>query len=157
MNALDKLRKYYDDHRRDDEYEPNYVIPPFVTDDLSEARDVMRAIKNGLYLTETIIARRVADRGLLVGSSSWVFMGRKRGEILPVAPGVVACGRRINDEIRDFYKQLGIDRSGPDELWCLYGLDDDGFLLMDRGVGSRDDIEQVAADPERYGIIQVGK
>lgn len=155
-----KMIDYYNAGRRQDEFEPKWVLPPF---DLAFVGDLeslgqewpRKEMRAELCDDKAIFVRdcspfgtRIIQGGFKVGTASWVFLGRRDSPIERVGDWV-ACRRRIPEEV----KRLGRESGFPDvdELWALYSLDDPG-VIFDRGPGSYEDIMEMAANPKYYGV-----
>lgn len=157
------LLKRYEESRRNDDYEPEYVIPPYdeifayvgkptkpsakssfftkkkvkalrniYGDDLTD-KEILTYFedntldpllsKDGSVIKSGLFPSRVVHDGYKVGTTSWIFMGRKNSPIVPVSyhdDKLFAVKRTVPPEItkllRPTHPELGYD------MWCAYDL-----------------------------------
>ena len=159
---VEVLLKRYEDSRRIDGFEPQYVIAPYdeiflyagktidgkkpsfftktkakalrkyYSEDWSD-KEILKyfeentldsmLIKDGTAFKDGFFPTRVIHDGFKVGTTSWIFMGRKNSPIVPVqyhGDTLYAVKRTIPPEIAKMLKplhpELGYD------MWCAYDL-----------------------------------
>ena len=147
-----ELKAYYESTRRVDGNEPTWILPPF--DKLYAGKrfeDNPGLGTNNIELIDNFPwGPRMLQGGFIVGSSSWVFMHRKESPIIRVGHAFATC-RQLDRRLLDFASEHGFPYFK--EFWCIWALDDDGWLIYDRNpTDDKNVILEMADNPERYGI-----
>jgi hypothetical protein len=121
------MRAFYESRRRDDEYEPAWTHPLFLPafsgetpnkETVREMRSYLASIaKSPHIVTRMLGMKHVQEDGFLIGTTSWVFMGRALSS--PVRyRGWTIINRALSTQVTDMERanQLG---SGQPTLFFL--------------------------------------
>lgn len=157
---VQRLQRYYDSTKLEADGpvpEPDWVLPPFDELDECSAADLkpmVESIDQPKPYFDPIFGPRMVQAGIKIGTSSWVFLGRRaaikvgeyRTAIRPNGLLVATCRHvpRIR-EISLQYQNMG--------LWCLWSPGQEGLsILYDHVPGTLKEVEEILAHPEEYGL-----
>jgi hypothetical protein len=91
---------------------------------------------------EPLFGSRVLQGGMKIGTSSWVFLGRRNSRVIKVGKWV-ATARQVPKKLHRLHPVT--------EWWALWSPTDP-VVIRDRGAGPLSEIEMLLDDPHSYGI-----
>jgi hypothetical protein len=145
--SRDQLIAFYNSTRRDDRYEPEWILPPFdevfsggsLPDDphlLVEENDI-RLFENPMF------GARILHGGFKVGTTSWVFMGRRHADVVDFGDGLVGIYRPLPEKAKVIASLHGFPPT--EAFWALYRVDDPGLLFDHDVVATLEELREAAA------------
>jgi hypothetical protein len=145
-----KMIRYYESTRRTDDLEPNWILYPFNLayenkyDELAELAlpDDLGDDDSIRPWQEPLFGPRVLQGGIKIGTSSWVFLGRRDSRVIQVGKWI-ATSRQVPQSVRHLHPIT--------EWWALWSPTEP-WVLRDRGPGPLNEIEEILDNPQAYGV-----
>lgn len=101
--SIEQIRAWYDAHRGDAAFEPNWTHPLFQAA-FEGDKEMLEAVKETLSLPDGSVVeafpglpggpKRLMEDGFKVGTTSWIFFGRKNPAYRKIVGSWVILGRR---------------------------------------------------------------
>jgi hypothetical protein len=121
------VQALYDSRRRHDAFEPTWISPYFEEAGEDQLRSILASVARSPHMVTRITGdKHVQEDGFLIGTTTWIFMGRSH--CTPVThKGWVIIDRELSSEVKALERANALGKNQPTRFYMAYRVESPAY------------------------------